>query len=176
MKDENFEAMLTGGHPNSLGRTVEVVDIVLSNHDRLEEIYNCYFSEDEVVRLRTSSAIKRITLEKPDWLIPYIDRLLDVISKIDQASTQWTLAILFEILAPKMTTSQFAKALGILKKNLETHNDWIVLNTTMDTLGRWASEDDNLKTWLLPHLKRLSKETRKSIAGRAKKVILALDK
>ncbi len=31
MADEIFSAMLTGGHPNSLGRTVEVVDIVLDN-------------------------------------------------------------------------------------------------------------------------------------------------
>ena len=62
---EEFEQMLTGGHPNSLGRTLEVVESVMSDRERLEDLYNCYFSEDEVVRLRTSNAIKRVTKEHP---------------------------------------------------------------------------------------------------------------
>jgi hypothetical protein len=39
MTSESFEEMLTGGHPNSLGRTIEVVDIVLSNPARLSDLY-----------------------------------------------------------------------------------------------------------------------------------------
>jgi hypothetical protein len=70
MTSESFEEMLTGGHPNSLGRTIEVVDMVLANSTRLLDLYNCYFSADEIVRLRTSNAIKRISLENPEWLIP----------------------------------------------------------------------------------------------------------
>ena len=64
---ENFESILSGGHPNSLGRTVEVVDLVLEDRARLAELYQCYFSSDEIVRLRVSSAFKRVTTEHPDW-------------------------------------------------------------------------------------------------------------
>jgi len=85
--EEAFESMLTGGHPNSLGRTLEVVDSVLADKTRLEELFRCYFSGDEIVRLRTSSAIKRVTIERPEWLEPYLDRLLKEITQIDQAST-----------------------------------------------------------------------------------------
>ena len=46
---ESFEEMLTGGHPNSLGRTVGVVEIVLANPARLGEPYACYQSNDKVV-------------------------------------------------------------------------------------------------------------------------------
>ena len=59
--DESFESMLTGGHPNSLGRTEEVVDLVLAEQERLSDLYSCYFSADEIVRLRVSSAMKRVT-------------------------------------------------------------------------------------------------------------------
>ena len=38
MAEETFAAMLTGGHPNSLGRTVEVVDRVLADQRRLREL------------------------------------------------------------------------------------------------------------------------------------------
>ena len=174
MTSELFEQMLTGGHPNSLGRTIEVVDIVLADRDKLDELFNCYFSGDEVVRLRTSSAIKRVTREHPEWLVPYADRLLDEISKIDQASTQWTLATLFQILFSHMNQVQKDKAQGILKNNLAYHNDWIVLNTTMQTLGEWAQEDAALVDWLKPHLERHSSDKRKSVAKTAKKILAGL--
>lgn len=86
---ESFRTMLTGGHPNSLGRTLEVV---LETPDRMEELYQCYFSDDEIVRLRTSSSIKRVFHTHPEWFDEYADRLLSEISQIDQPSTKWTLA------------------------------------------------------------------------------------
>ena len=106
MTSESFEEMLTGGHPNSLGRTIEVVDIVLSNSARLSDLYNCYFSVDEIVRLRTSNAIKRISLENPEWLVPYINKLISEVSKINQPSAQWTLANLFQTLSVFMPETQ----------------------------------------------------------------------
>jgi hypothetical protein len=166
--------MLKGGHPNSLGRTIEVVDTVLADPRRLEELYDCYFSTDEVVRLRTSNAMKRIANERPDWLVPYIDRFVHDIASINQASTQWTLANLFQTLAARMTPEQRSGALTILKRNLESHDDWIVLNNTMQTLAEWANSDTELRQWLLPHLKRLSSDRRKSVAGRARKLYAAL--
>lgn len=166
--------MLTGGHPNSLGRTLEVVEIVLSDRDRLDELYRCYFSADEVVRLRTSNAMKRVSREQPEWLVPYIDQLLTEISEIDQASTQWTLAQLFQTLAPWMSKAQLESARAILKRNLTAMKDWIVLNLTMQTLAEWAETDPALREWLLPHLDRLSQDGRKSVAKTAKRMIAAL--
>ena len=170
MKAERFENMLTGGHPNSLGRTVEVVETVLAKPSRLDELYHCYFSDDEVVRLRTSSALKRIARAEPDWLMPYMDRFTTEISKIDQASTQWTLADLFDTLKPLMSREQITGAKKHMKRNLQHHDDWIVLNTTMQTLFNWAETDSRLRKWLLPQLERLSRDSRKSVAGRATKL------
>ena len=110
---ERFEDMLTGGHPNSLGRTIEVVETVLANPQRFEELFACYQSHDEVVRLRVSNAIKRVEKERHDLLVPYLDRLLTEISQIDQASTQWTLAQLFDRLRGEMDARQHGAALGI---------------------------------------------------------------
>lgn len=171
---ESFERMLTGGHPNSLGRTLEVVEQIFANKNKLKRLYACYFSEDEVVRLRTSSAFKRVARERSDWLIPYIEGFLTEIAKIDQASTQWTLASLFDMLVEFMEPKQRSAALRIMKKNLEKQHDWIVLNTTMQVLADWSATDKRLHTWLKPHLKRLSKDSRKSVANRAKKLLAKL--
>ena len=145
MTNESFEKMLTGGHPNSLGRTIGVVKLVLVEPTRLSELYNCYFSTDEIVRLRTSNAVKRISLENPEWLIPYIDKLISEISKIDQPSAQWTLANLFQTLSVFMSETQKNSAKKILQNNLENYTDWIVLNNTMETLSKWAKKDSILK-------------------------------
>ena len=171
---EDFETMLTGGHPNSLGRTVEVVDAVLSSRHRLADLFQCYFSADEVVRLRVSSAMKRVTTAHPEWTMEFMDRLLGEIAEIDQASTQWTLAILFDLTKQLLSQEQKFRALEIMKTNLAEHNDWIVLNTTMQVLFEWSGEDAELREWLKPQFKRLVKDKRKAVAGRASKLLVAI--
>ena len=173
---KNFEERLKGGHPNSLGNTIEVVDEVLAENELFNELFNCYFSNDEVVRLRTSNAMKRICKAKKSILMPYIDRFLTDIAKIDQASTQWTIAQLFGMLQKDMDDNQIKQARRIMENNLENHNDWIVLNQTMDTLTNWAIKDAELKDWLKPHLQRLREDKRKSVSGSAKKMIEKLEK
>ncbi len=171
---ENFEVQLSGGHPNSLGNTIAVVDQVLGENKHFNELFNCYFSTDEVVRLRVSNAMKRIAKANLELLLPYTDRFLEEISGIDQASTQWTLAQLFLMLERHMTEVQRKQASDIMKHNLANHDDWIVLNQTMETLGRWAKKDAKLANWLLPHLERLASDPRKSVAKKAKKTQDAL--
>ncbi len=171
LKAEPFEAMLTGGHPNSLGRTIEVVDIVLANPERFDELYRCYRSEDEVVRLRVSNAMRRVEAERHDLLVPYIDSFIEEIGSLDQPSAQWTLAKLFEALRPDMNAAQEEQALAIMKRNLAEHSDWIVLNNSMEALFAWSSDDPDLRAWLRPHLDRLTQDKRKSVASRAAKLI-----
>jgi len=172
----NFEERLKGGHPNSLGNTVEVVEEVLAENELFEELFNCYFSNDEIVRLRTSNAMKRICKAKKAILIPYIGQFLTDIASIDQASTQWTLAQLFGMLEREMNHEQIGKAKKIMKNNLAIHNDWIVLNQTMDTLTKWSEKDVELKEWIIPHLERLASDERKSVAGRARKKMGEMEK
>lgn len=166
---DNFETRLSGGHPNSLGNTIEVVNDILKDKSKLEELYRCYFSTDEIVRLRVSNAMKRVAKAHPDWLVPYLDKFISEISKINQPSTQWTLAQLFMLLDKDLTPKQKAAAIDILKRNLTAMNDWIVLNFTMEALTRWAKDDEELMKWLKPHLEKLAKDPRNSVKRRAAK-------
>ena len=170
----DFENRLKGGHPNSLGNTLEVVDEVLADHTLFDELFHCYFSDDEIVRLRTSNAVKRVCIEQKQRVIPYLDRLLTEVAAIDQASTQWTLAKLFELLVQDMSETQYARAREIMQNNLANHQDWIVLNNSMETLAQWAGQDAALKAWILPHLQRLSGDSRKSVARRSEKLLKKL--
>ncbi len=168
---ESFEAMLTGGHPNSLGRTEEVAALVLADDSRFDELFACYQSENDVVRLRVSSAMKRIEPTRRDLIMAYLDRFLEEIGALDQPSAQWTLAQLFERIEPDMTAVQKTKALALMKRNLTENPDWIVLNMTMATLFGWSKSDADLREWLRPELERLTGDKRKSVAGRARKIL-----
>ena len=136
--------------------------------------FQCYFSKDEVVRLRVSNGMKRIAKENPELLVPFLDRFLTEIAEIPQASTQWTLSQLFLMLEHRFSDSQKERALVIMKNNLQHHTDWIVLCLTMETLGEWSKKDDSLKTWMLPELARLHQDTRKSVSKKAEKWLTAL--
>jgi len=171
---QDFIDELQGGHPNSLGNTVAVVETVLADNARFEELFNCYFSPDEVVRLRTSNAMKRVADAQKALLIPYIDRFLGEITSINQPSVQWTIAQLVERLEADMTPDQIRNAIELMKRNLVNSSDWIVLNTTMNTLVKWSKKEEGLADWLLPYLDRLTTDPRKSVAGRAAKLLKTL--
>ena len=173
---ERFEDMLTGGHPNSLGRTIEVVDQVLANPTKIEELFSCYSSEDEVVRLRVSNALRRVQGVRPDLILPLMDRLQSEIANLDQPSAQWTLPKLFEGADKDMSPQQNERALEIVKRNLADHSDWIVLNNSIDYLTPRAATDHDLRDWLIPYLNRHADDARKSVAKRAQKALTKLER
>jgi hypothetical protein len=174
LERETFEAMLTGGHPNSLRRTIEVVDLVIADRARLQELVHCYRSDNETVRLRTSNALCRVEEIEHEWLIPHLDELINDVGNLDQASAQWTLAKLFFRYTNDLSKTQKDEALLILKRNIE-HNDWIVLIKTLETLVAWAKDatafgtTPELTLWLRPHVDRLIADSRKSVARNAEK-------
>ena len=170
-----YEQMLSGGHPNSLGNTLVVVEDILKQKDKLADLYDCYSSSDAVVRLRVSNAFKRICKQKPDWVYDYLDKFIDKVSLIDQASAKWTLSTIFLLLDDRMNSTQRAKSIEVMKNNL-FYDDWIVQNTTADSLAHFAKEDDNLKMWLIPKLKILMKGKYKSVARRSQKILEYLQK
>jgi len=173
MSVEPFVEMLRGAK-NNLGRTEEVVAIVLDDHGRLDELHELFFQKDEWVRLRAASSWKRIWRAKPEWALPYLNSWIKEVAKLDQPSTKWTFAQLCLELDDLFTARQRATARNRLKIYLETDDDWIVLNSTMPTLTHWAADRPELATWLRPHLERLSRDSRKSVASRARKSLSTL--
>lgn len=173
MSVSRFEEPLTGGHPNSLGNTVSVVDEVLADRALLPELVACYRSDDAVVRLRVSSAVKRVAQQRPEWVAAHLDDVLGWVAQIDQASTKWTLSTLFVLLDAHMTPPQHDAAIAIMKSNLH-YDDWIVQNTTAESLAHFARKRPELAEWLIPELRHLTTSRHKSVAGRAKKLLTSL--
>ena len=170
----HYEELLTGGHPNSLGNTEMVVAEVLQDHDKFADLYDCYQSPDAVVRLRVSSAMQRICRAKPDWILGYMDKIQSEIANLDQPSAKWTLAKMFMWLDSSLTDKQTQRAIEIMKHNLETDLDWIVQNTTAESLAHFAKSDPNLRDWLIPQLHKMTSSKHNSVARRAHKLLATM--
>jgi hypothetical protein len=93
------------------------------------------------------------------------------VAALEQPSAQWTLAQLLEVLDADLSVSQRRRAVELLQRNLDVHDDWIVQNMTMQTLGTWAKADDELRAWLRPRLETFATSPRTSVAGRARKLL-----
>ena len=164
---EPFTDLLAGGRPNSLGRTHEVVDLVLANRSRLEELFVALGDPDQLVRLRVGDALEKVCREQPEWFMPHVDRLIDDVGRIEQPSVQWHVAQMLDHLRDGLSEEQAWRATALLQDNLTGSTDWIVLNVTMDVLARWAGSDQQLARWLAPVLERLRGDRRASVANRA---------
>ncbi len=171
---ELFADMLKGGHPNSLGRTAEAVNIVLTDRARLSELFTAIADPDELVRLRVGDALEKVCREQPGWFVTHVDRLLRDLGQIDQPSVQWHVAQMLQHLRGDLSGRQAQQATELLQRNLSTSTDWIVLNVTMDVLTEWATGDAPLANWLVPTLNRLRHDKRKSVANRASKRLAEL--
>jgi hypothetical protein len=172
---EPFVDMLSGGHHNSLGRTQEVVGIVIDAKLRLDELFACLDSADELVRLRAGDALEKVCRERREWFVPSVDRFLAEIGRIDQPSVQWHTAQILDHLLPDLTDEQRRQATDLLCGYLDESGDWIVLNTSIAILTGWAGSDPPLARSLRPRLQRLTGDRRRSVAGRAAKCLAALD-
>lgn len=161
--------MLTGGHHNSLGRTAEVVDAVVADGSRLDELFACLDVADELVRLRAGDALEKVCRERPEWFVPRVDQVLDDMGAIEQPSVQWHAAQILAHLRDELSAAQEARAVALLQRQLTRSRDWIVLNVTMDVLTDWSEDDGELAAWLAPELERLTGDQRKSVASRARK-------
>ncbi len=139
MSEKFVEMLSSGGHANSLGRVNEIIEVVLQDASRLDELYDCVFADDAWVRMRAADALEKICREHPEWLTPYIDRFQKELSTSTQASIQWHLAQIYEQVP--LTDTQKGIALHWLRELLSTEDvDWIVAANAMDTLMKFTKE------------------------------------
>lgn len=169
--DEKFaKVLMAGGHANSLGRVNEVVEVVLGNERRLNELYDCMFNDDAWVRMRAADALEKICRKQPDWLLLYIDKFANELSTSDQPSIQWHLAQIYREVT--LTEEQKHLAIGWLKDLLSSKEiDWIVAANAMDTLVTFTKDGSFSVAKMTSLLEIQQQHKSKSVVRRASKLL-----
>ena len=170
----SFEKSLKGGHPNSLGNTLEVVDAVLGNTDKMEDLFLCYQSDDETVRLRTSNAFKRIFRAKPELFNKWKQRFIKEVAEIDQPSAKWTSIQILNELFDQLDEKEKAQSIEICLRYLRNEKDWVVINQSLNFIRNHLERFDFKDLEMMKLLKNFVNDERKSISKNAEKLIKIL--
>lgn len=165
----DYVTILSGGHPNSLGRTQQVVDEVLSDRHKLPALFNSLTSDDPVVRMRVGDALEKVARQQPDWFAQYVNRILDDMGAIEQPSIQWHVAqLLTEI---PLTVEQRRKGIKWLWRTHDSTHDWIVISETLTALAFFAPTSISVRQKLPSALQKAKRDPRKAVARRADKLL-----
>jgi hypothetical protein len=163
------DMLAAGGKTNSLGRVNEVIELVLNDRQRLDELYDCLLEEDAWLRMRAADALEKICRRHPDWLLPYVDRFLDELATSSQPSIQWHLAQIYGQV--DLTSEQKRCAVDWLRRLLSTKNiDWIVAANAMDTLAQFTKDGSFPAVEMIALLNVQQSHKSKSVIRRANKL------
>ncbi len=171
---ESFAEMLAvGGKSNSLGRVNEVIEIVLQDKSRLDELYECLFNEDAWIRMRAADGIEKAARVHPNWLEPYIDRISKDLAPSTQPSIQWHIAQIYGQVT--LTAGQKRFAINWLKGLLSSpQTDWIVAANSMDTLAQFVRDGSVSKSDFRKLLQIQCQHKSRSVVRRANKLLSEL--
>jgi len=169
--NESFADMLAvGGKLNSLGRVNDVIELVLQDKSRLDELYACLFNKDAWIRMRAADALEKICREHPEWVRPYIDRMQTELATSTQPSIQWHLAQIYREV--DLTAQQKELAIDWLKRLVATVDvDWIVAANTLETLVQFSQDGSVAGHDVVALLKIQQQHKSKSVVRRATKLL-----
>ena len=86
---EDIINKLKEGDLRSIGKSPEIVKIVLKNHSIFKTVVHGMCHEDPGVRMRASDAAEKITRTLPELLGPYKEYLLDEVLSQSQQEVRW---------------------------------------------------------------------------------------
>jgi HEAT repeat protein len=90
---------LSGGDLRSDGMANEAAQFVLVNPQVFEDLFAGLFDPDDVIRGRTADALEKISRERPDLIIGYLQEMVDIAENDQVPMVKMHLAMIFGHLA-----------------------------------------------------------------------------
>jgi hypothetical protein len=164
---------LRGGDRRSIGRSNEVVTLVLKDPKLITELLIGIQHDDPLIRMRSADVLEKVTGRHPEWLQPHKRLLLNEIAAIEQQEVRWHVAQMMPRL--KMTRRERAKAVKTLERYCEDESR-IVKTFSMQALADIALENPNLVPTVVALIKELTRTGSAAVANRGRKLLAKLDK
>src|SRR5215470_15912758 len=92
MPSQPISTLLSGGDRRSIGRSNDVVKLVLRSPKRFAELIQCLWSNDLIVRMRAADAAEKVSAVHPELLRPHKAALLGLLIEAEQIELRWHLA------------------------------------------------------------------------------------
>ena len=162
---------LIGTDRRSIGNSNEVVAAVVADPSLFEIVFKGMSSKDPVLRMRCADVVEKVTVQHPEYLVPYKRKLIVEVSKINQQEVRWHVAQLFSRL--ELTNNERKEVLDILYEYLKDKSK-IVKTFSMQALADIAEQNVDLKPEIIEKLEILTQEGSPAMKSRGRKLLSKL--
>jgi hypothetical protein len=171
MPSQSISSLLSGGDRRSIGRSNEVVKLVLRAPRRFAELIQCLWSNNPILRMRTADATEKVSAVKPELLKPYKPELLGLLAEAEQIELRWHLAQMIPRL--RLTQAERERALAALQLYLEDQSS-IVRTFALQALADLSRNDAGLRSRVREILEESVATGTAAMRARARKLLKKL--
>jgi HEAT repeat protein len=167
-KGRRLLEMLTGGDRRSIGRANQVAALVLGDSSLLGSLVEGLENDDALVRMRAADALEKVTIEHPEWLTPYKQRLLRIAAAATQQEVRWHMAQLLPRLA--LTPIQRRGAVRLLMQYRSDASS-IVRTFALQALVELSPGDEQLRRKVVALLRSALRSGTPALRSRARRLL-----
>lgn len=166
--------LLKGNDLRSIGKSNEVVDLVTSDPELFEEVFNGIFHEDKVIRARCADAVEKVARKFPEYIQKRKPVILKNLKAYNQKEVIWHIASMLGVL--KLTPIENKIAAAQLYKWLESSDSIIVKVMCMQTLSDFALRDKKLIKSVRDEIEKQMINGAPAIKARGRHILKAFEK
>lgn len=163
--------MLSGGDRRSIGKSEEVVALVLSQPRLFKKVFEGMLHDDPLIRMRCAEVSEKVTALMPELLVPHKAMLIRRIALIEQQEVRWHAAQMFSRL--ELNRRERNAVLKVLAQYL-TDESRIVKTFAMQALADLAERDVTLRLGIIKQLTQLTRSGSPAMKSRGKKLLTRL--
>ncbi|HOJ00471.1 MAG TPA: hypothetical protein PLL88_02540 [Anaerolineaceae bacterium] len=165
--------LLSGGDRRSIGRSDEVVELILQQPDKFDDLFRGFYETDPVIRMRTADAVEKVTAQDPALLIPYKEPMLELLESAEQIEVQWHLAQIIPRLP--LTNDEISRAYQTMEKYLSSSSA-IVQTCGLQCLFDLSLRDARLLASTRSYLESGMENQSKAVRSRSRNLMKELEK
>lgn len=163
--------MLEGGDRRSIGRSNEVVALVLAQPKLFDTLISGICLPDTLVGMRCADAAEKVTALHPEYLAPYKHMLIDELSRIKQKEIRWHVAAMLPRL--ELTTEEQQRVINLLLTYTNDRSS-IVKTFAMQALADLALRNEKLRPGISRHIEELCGTGTPAMRARGKQLLAKL--
>ena len=168
-----FKETLSGGTRTSVGEADKVIQQLLKNATKLNEIYGLFLDEDPVVAMRASYVAMKVAEQSPQSVNVFAKDVLKNLDLYVQQEVRWHIPQL--LVHMELSKAQRKRAYEVVMSWAETDKSKIVGYYGFQAAADFAELDEQLLQDFIPRIRKANKSGAKSIQNRCKKIAKQLD-
>jgi hypothetical protein len=168
MAQPTLSSILQGGDRRSLGRSNQVVALILGQPQRFPELLECLWRDDPVVRMRAADAAEKISAQRGELLHPFKAELLGFAGETSQQELRWHLALMIPRLP--LTRAERRRASALFKGFLNDRSS-IVRTCALQGLAELAQGNPELRPEAIGIMEQASRTGTPAMKARARRLL-----